>query len=516
MKNLKLIITLFAFLNICNIKAQTWTENIAPILYSNCTKCHNSNGIANFPLITYSDAFNKKGSIKDQVEQGIMPPWPPDHDYRDFSHERLLSESDKKSIIDWVINGAPQGDISKAPTPPVYKKGATINSPDMILRMPTYTINTSSDLYQCFVMPSNLSLSKFLSDIEVLPGNSSVVHHVLVFQDTALTCQMLDNATPEPGYTNFGGVGSNSAELIATWVPGGASLYHFPTGLGIKINKNAFIIIQVHYPAGIINKQDSTKVFLKFSPSNSLRQITIAPVLDHDATLTNGPLFIQANTTKTFNAEFNVPIDASLLFIGPHMHLIGKKIKVWAVTASKDTIPLIKIDNWDFHWQGMYTFNNLIKIPAGSTLYSEAFYDNTASNPEQPNNPPKDVVKGEKTTDEMMLVYFAFTPYQLGDESITVGLKTAPNSGIVSTPQLYEPYPNPSDKSFSVDFYLNSQEFASFEISDINGRIISSDNKFYNAGNQHIDLQTEGFSKGIYTLIFKTGSYSKTKKLIIE
>lgn len=79
---------------------------------------------------------------------------------------------------------------------------------------------------------------------------------------------------------------------------------------------------------------------------------------------------------------------------------------------TKDTLKLIKIDNWDFHWQGFYEFKKIIKIPKGTTLYADSYYDNTTNNSDNPNSPPKDVYLGEATTNEMMLVYFTFTGYQ--------------------------------------------------------------------------------------------------------
>ena len=100
------------------------------------------------------------------------------------------------------------------------------------------------------------------------------------------------------------------------------------------------------------------------------------------------------------------------------MHLLGKAARAYAVTPSADTIQLIKIRSWDFHWQGGYAFTRPVKIPRGSTIYYSASYDNTTNNPENPNTPPQVVRWGEATTDEMFLCYFHWLPYQAGDESI--------------------------------------------------------------------------------------------------
>lgn len=73
-----------------------------------------------------------------------------------------------------------------------------------IRKTPTYQIPPiTSDLYRCFVIPNVTSIDKFISGMEVLPGNRNIVHHVLVFQDQGNTVINLDNADTLPGYTSF-------------------------------------------------------------------------------------------------------------------------------------------------------------------------------------------------------------------------------------------------------------------------------------------------------------------------
>ena len=119
---------------------------------------------------------------------------------------------------------------------------------------------------------------------------------------------------------------------------------------------------------------------------------------------------------------------------------------------------LIKIDNWDFHWQGAYLFKKAMKLPRGSKLQSEAFYDNTMNNPNQPNNPPKIITLGEATTDEMMLIYFSFLAYQAGDENLVLENTT---SGIEDTPLSkteLSAFPNPTSADVTLRFDLTESE----------------------------------------------------------
>jgi hypothetical protein len=130
------------------------------------------------------------------------------------------------------------------------------------------------------------------------------------------------------------------------------------------------------------------------------------------------------------------------------MHNVGKSIKSYALSPQNDTIRFINIPHWDFHWQDFYFFKNIQKVPIGSRLYVNAVYDNTSSNPHNPNNPPQWVFAGENTSDEMLMVYFHYLLYQPGDELID--LESLLNLGIPSsenTANEWIIYPQPAATS---------------------------------------------------------------------
>jgi hypothetical protein len=504
-----------------SINAQVnWAEDIAPIIYSKCSNCHNANGIAPFELMNYNDAVQNGNDIRDNVQSGSMPPWPPDTSFNRLAHERILTAMEIADITAWVNNGMPRGDSTLEPPPPVFNNVAEITNPDLVLSAPVYTVNTTDDLYRCFVVPSTLISDKYLTAIEAVPGNRSVVHHILIYSDTSSIPVSLDAADPGPGYTNFGGTGSSNSKLIGIWVPG-QKAYFAPTGMGIKLLANTNIILQIHYPGGITGAIDSTKLFLKLT-SNFQREIYIDPPLNHFQ-LDNGPLIIPANTTKTFYAHYNVPFDFSLLGVGPHMHLIGKSIKSFGITPANDTIPFIDIPDWDFHWQGLYSFPKVNKVPAGTIIYSEATYDNTASNPSNPNNPPQLVHLGESTTDEMMLVYFAYTIYLPGDENIIIDssffiTNVEPiQSEIVKTPQLYDPVPNPVKDFAVIQYFLPATSVISFTVTDLTGKIVYTENPGrINGGLATSRLDLSDLSSGVYLITLTSNGLSRSKKFVKE
>lgn len=424
MKKSLLLLLLFSA-SIAQAQVPTWAEDVAPILYANCTKCHHANGAGHFPLMTFSDAYNYGFAMATEVTNKTMPPWPPDETYKHFDRERVLTAAEITTINDWVNGGRLQGDITKAPAQPTYTSGSQLGTVDLTVKIPNYTITGNIDDYRNFPITTTIPAGKYITAVEVIPGNSHVVHHVLIFQDSTNIPAQLDAAQSGPGYSNAGGTGSLASKLIAGWTPG-ASPYYTPVGLGFRLAANTNIVVQVHYPAGSQNQLDSTRINFKLANA-PLRDITVWPIVNHLQNI-NQSINIPAGQTRTYT-ESQAMGSGNYTFLSafPHMHLIGRTIKSWAnTTIPGDTVRFVDVPDWDFHWQDTYVFPNAVKVPSNSTIKAIATYDNTTNNPDNPSNPPQNVVAGEATTDEMMMVFFGYLPYQNGDENIIIDRRILP------------------------------------------------------------------------------------------
>lgn len=516
------------------LRAQNWASDIAPILYANCTSCHHQGGLAPNPLMNYAQAYAFRFQIKQYVNDGYMPPWPPDPSYRHLAFQRVLSDADKAKIADWVTSGAPEGNPADAPPPPVYSNnGSALSTIDFTAKMPDYTVNTATDLYRCFVINTNFAQDRYAAEIEVKPGNPSIVHHVLLYEDSTMLIKQLDSAQAGAGYTNFYGTGSDASNLIGEWVPGTQHI-KLPNGMGVKLKKNTRLIMQIHYPKGTYLQLDSTRVNIRFAANTStntfppFREVIFLPALS-ETNLQNGPLVIPPNVIKTFTASNVATSNPSpplgyytLLSVAPHMHLIGKEMKVYCREAGTNSvIPLISIPKWDFKWQGVYNFRNPLRIAQNSTLVAEAAYDNTAANLNNPSSPPIQVTQGEATTDEMMLVFFAFTYYLPGDENIVVDdspvvglaeLQNQPGVGV----QLFDVYPNPVKGRAQVNYFSPTPLFAKARLITADGRLVREWPLSLDKGYGAVPFDTEGLAKGQYFLNIQTKLFSKTKPFIVH
>lgn len=515
MKKLSLFILLA--LSVAAVKAQqsapTWSDDVASIIFNKCSGCHHAGDIAPFSLMSYNDGYMQASAIEDAVSSGLMPPWPPDVNYRRFAHERLLSTNEKTKILAWVAAGAPEGNPANAPTPPVFSAtNWDIPNPDLTLKIPDYNSQASStDIYRCFAIPTNIGVDKYITSVEVIPGNRSAVHHVLVYQDNTGAAITLDDNDPLPGYTNFGGTGVSGATLITGWVPGGG-LSSLPSGFGIKLKANSAIVLQVHYPAGSAGQLDSTRINIKFSTGATPREMFMAPALNHMTSMTNGPISIPANSTKKYEEEYTLPANITGFSVAPHMHLIGRSMKVYAISpGTLDTVPLVNIPSWDFHWQGAYTFQYAEKFPTGTKIRAEAFYDNTANNPFNPSNPPQYVHVGEATTDEMMITYFSYALYQPGDENILLdsSLLNPTSAQAQQAKELnVKMHPNPVNHDVYISLPDANDTYSMSIYNSVGQMVLSSQ---INGSNWH---DVSSLTSGVYVVTIRNDKGSFTQKLV--
>ncbi len=513
MKNIFLSICFVLLLTNVSAQAPTWNNKIANIIYNNCSNCHNEKGIGPTLLMSYDDALTSANSIKYHTQDRHMPPWKADPTYRHFIGERILSSDDVQAIADWVDAGAPKG-TGTEPTPPTIKSGSQLDVLDLSVMTPAFTVVKTEDEYRTFVIKTNNSEKKYLNAIEFIPSNPAIVHHIIMYHDPSTYSRNLDSLDPGPGYESNGtGAESPSAKLIGLWTPG-AGVFYLPSNMGYELPKGTDLVIELHYAPGSNAKSDSTTVNMKYTTINPVRPITAELVLYHyPPVLQSSALTIPANTIQTYNQSVNSGSkDLSLVGIFPHMHLIGKSYKIFA-TKGTDTTKLINIPDWQFHWQGFYTFQKLIKINKLSTIKGVAVYDNTTNNPNNPSNPPINVVAGENTKNEMMVTFLAYTPYVTGDENIILD-STLLNTGIEQSNNLFDNfkvYPIPASEMLNIQSENNSI-LTKIEIIDFNGKLITTASPVTSETDYQIPINH--LVSGIYFIKLYTQDNCAVKKFI--
>lgn len=499
--------------------APTWSSDIAKIVYGKCTPCHRSGEIAPFTLESYEQAQDFAYSIKRAVTKREMPPWPPAKGHGSFVGDRSLSQEEIEKIEAWVDADMPAGDLASAPKVPTFPSGSQIGKPDLVLTMSEkWTVRGNNrDVYRFFVLPSNLLRDRHIKAMEFRPGNAAVVHHVLYFLDTTGTARKKDAEDQLPGYSGFGDPGFVSAASFLGWVPGAQTRF-YPPMIGATMYKNSDLIIQVHYAPSKTEQYDQSHVNVFFQENDDVRQVQEFSMSPNN--LVAGQKFIiPANKVPIFTTSYTTPLEISLLGIAPHMHLLGRDCRAFAVTPKGDTINLIKLDNWDFHWQGGYTYKNPVRIPRGSKLHYIAAYDNTINNLNNPSNPPKEVRWGESTTDEMLLCYFHWLPYQPGDESINMDtpIPTSVDDRELLKGLDVSVVPNPSRERIRMIIESDREQTASIELIDLSGSLVYHHTQPHTIqqGLSESSLNIQHLASGTYTLRVTTALGTTSVPVVI-
>ncbi len=520
--NYRLLTLLFNLVlaGVFNAKAQyTFSQDVAPLIYDHCTKCHREGEIGPMPLTNYAEVVDYAAAIVYEISTGHMPPWSPDPEYVSFVGQNVLSDDEIEVIHQWYLTGMAQGNPELEPELPVFPEGSQIGVPDLVISMDQAYLHEGdySDQYQVFVLPVNLQEDKDIKAIEVRPGNSSIAHHAILALDTTSTAIGFDALDPDYGYESFGGFQFEPTNSFWTaWVPG-TSPQVYPDFIGTKLWANSKILLQMHYGPTEDDQEDLTSINIFYADEPVSRYAITFPMSPYDL---DESFFIPANTVKTFHGTLEVPVDLSLMGIAPHCHLLGQSWEVYATFPGEDTIPLISIPDWNFHHQGFYTYPNLVHIPTGYTVHCIGTYDNTINNPDNPNNPPQWVTWGEGTEDEMYLCYFTVIPYNIGDEEISLSQEERAPAIISQENRLFYPYPNPASRVFSVNFGIAKPGSHSLYLFDIEGRRVKTlvESKYYAPGLHTIESSTDDLNNGQYILqmIDSDGNIFSRPLLIID
>ena len=345
-----------------------------------------------------------------------MPPFRADRNFQHYLNERGLSEEEILTIKTWIEQGAKEGKELK-PYDLVQQNTENLRKPDLVLRMQNlYKIKGDNlEDFRFFNIPTNLLKDNYIESIEFIPDNKKLVHHSRIMVDTTNAIRGIDGLSEtDSQVADFQRVKLKD-EFLYGWTSGNEKIF-FPDGMGRKLNANSDIILNMHYAPSPVEETDQSSINLYFSKKPVERDVKSLIFREND--ISNQPFVLPAETKPTFYISKIIKNDISLISVYPHMHLLGKTFRAFAVTPKGEVVNLIKIDDWDIRWQMTYQFQKLLKIPAGSMFVIEASYDNTSENPENPNQPAQNVTYGWNTKDEMLNLIFYYVDYHAGDENI--------------------------------------------------------------------------------------------------
>ena len=392
----------------------TFNRDIAPMLSQYCAPCHRPGEAGPFPLLTYADAKPRARLIAAVTSTRFMPPWLPEPQESKFADELRLSDEQIAVIQKWVEHGAVEGAAADLPRAPRFVPGWQLGQPDKIIEAEKpYTLPaTGSDMYWNFIFRTPVDRTRWLKAIEIRPGDKRVVHHANILVDRGESARRQEK---EPG-AGFSGmelkIESESFDPdshFLFWKPGTVPKPE-PDGMALRLDKDTDLVLNIHLqPSGKQEKiQPSLGLYYSDKPA------TLFPLLlqlENDRRLDIPP----GEKHFVVTDQFTLPVDVNLLAVYPHAHYLGKDLQALATLPDGSTKTLIHIPQWNLNWQAVYRYAVPLALPKGTAISMRYIYDNSSENVANPNDPPRRVVAGNRSSDEMAHLWLQVLPRTSSD-----------------------------------------------------------------------------------------------------
>lgn len=392
----------------------TFSNQIVRLLQQHCQTCHRQDGHGPFPLTTYAEVEPYLGPMKLAVSSRKMPQGvsvrvetgcgEPDA----FDGPRRLTQEEIDTIVGWIDAGAPNGDPADLPPPLQFPPAGMWQSGE-----PTFTFANAEagfvvpgglgrDVFRRFVIPTRFESDRFITGFEALPGTvdgdrlSRVVHHVTLFVDpmamSSAQEEEFQRSGPEVPGPGFEGEFTYPATLVGMWFPGSAPIT-LGQGLGIRVPPGANLVMEVHYSPAHDEVDDKTIAGVHLVDAVD-EELASSLVKNEEILIPAGADDAQIEAMRAIEEPF------TLYSITPHMHQLGTDFQVRIEPPGSEESCLADVA-WDFEHQGTYRLRTPLELPAGTVIRTTCTYDNSGSNPNQFNSPPRDIEFGKAADHEM-------------------------------------------------------------------------------------------------------------------
>ncbi|HEU4691611.1 MAG TPA: cytochrome c [Vicinamibacterales bacterium] len=407
----------------------TFSKHVLPILQKNCQSCHRPGQMAPMSLVSYRDARPWARSMKAKVESRQMPPWFADPAHGPFANDRSLSQKDIETIAKWADSGATEGDPKDAPAPVNWPADGWQIKPDVIVRGPEFRVpaRTKNDVVEwiTYLIPSGFTKDTWITSLEIKPSVLEVTHHICFTfvahrPDAKYYVPNWSESDRDDEGVAIGGGNPPARQAVGgrsgpgrqpgadvgggfnCFVPGRDADDYRKFNAGKLIPAGTDISIQVHYtPNGqeIVDRPLIGFTVADKPPAKRWMSYGIVGGGPDFAIPPNEPNYKSPPFDLTFTA------DVELVEFMPHMHVRGKSMTYHLVYPDGRDQIVLSVPKYDFNWQLLYQPAKTIRVPKGTRMYVEAYYDNSRANRHNP-NPERTVHLGRMTWEEMMAPFF--------------------------------------------------------------------------------------------------------------
>jgi hypothetical protein len=370
----------------------SYTHDIAPIIAEKCTSCHEKGGIGPMPLNNYEQVKAFSPMIREVIRTHRMPPYQNDETVGKWQDDGRLSPEQMKTMVHWVEGGASRG-AGEDPLAKVKFEAPDwpLGKPDIILDVPAVTIPATGVMdYQHPAVANAMTEGRWMKATTFRISDRQVVHHILtgVVQDM-----------PAPGATLSE---SSWGASLGGYGPGRGSNIE-PADTGVWIPPSGGVLFQNHYTPYGKETTEKTQMGIYFYKKGEEPKYVLQTFL-----IANPNIVIPPDEKyHPEQAYVEFPHDAILYGITPHAHHRGGSANVSIRYPDGHEVMLLALPRYDFNWQYEYFLEKPITIPAGAKVVARWTYDNSATNPGNPDH-TKMITWGEQSSDEMLATYLHF------------------------------------------------------------------------------------------------------------
>ena len=366
----------------------TYSDDVAPIIFQHCANCHRPGQAAPMSLLSYKETRPWAKSIAQKVLAGEMPPWSGESDRREWSNDISLSQEQIDTIVQWVEQGARQGDPMDVPPVPTFSDSWTLGEPDHIITLNEISIPAGGDdLFPKQTLTVDLGKPRWIRAIEFLPGDRRAAHHSQVTYNTSF----------EKG-AKIGSEQASGAGILGVWTAG-MPPFVFPDGMGRVLGAKTEILVDSHYHPFGEATTDRTKIGLYFGKGKLKKEV---------ATLVTANMGLRIPPGEPHHAERAFHLfdrDMQIVAFSPHMHVRGKAMRYDLIYPDGRKETLLDVPKYNYNWQWQYYPTEPIDAPAGSRLEVTAVWDNSADNAMNP-DPSKEIIYRGNVFNEMFVGFF--------------------------------------------------------------------------------------------------------------
>jgi hypothetical protein len=387
-----------------------FNKEIIRILQRSCLGCHQPGGIA-MSLATYEEARPWAKAIKEEILEKRMPPWRAVKGYGEFRNAPPLAQREVDLIVNWVEGGAPKGDDKDLPAGPLISNDWSPGKPDLILKPEAETkVSPDADEHRTFNLATSLKEDRWLTAIDLQPGNASVVHCATFYlvggrgaggtektgsnPTTQTPAQAIKpSSDPDPGHLAPGPV-------LGTWMPGQKALA-LPENVAQLLPAGSRIAVRIHYRGAGEESKDSSAVGLYFAKTTPRRQLQEAGISNSESLIPAGADLYQVTAALT------IKDDAEAFAIRPGVHPLMMSLQATAYRTDGTQEVMIWTRGYQFDWQPTYYFKQPVSLPRATRIEVIAYFDNSDDNRNNPNSPAKPVRWPDLSSDPMCVLLIA-------------------------------------------------------------------------------------------------------------